>query len=323
MWAWLNDHRPWLADGSWASPRRRDLARRRAPPQPSSPPPAGSASARRWASASPTAARSWRRPSTSASSDVRAARVRPTSGYRFVRVSWAGNVWAPTGINEAGLAVNGGSSTPAVPDQEPYAMPWHMTLNPVLRECATTGDAIALLARWTSRGGHNRDRGRAGRRGAGAEVRRPAAVIRPERDVICGTNHYTTPVFEDIPRPVAMAAAALARLAWMRETFIEHPDRPAVAAGADRGGAARRGRRAPLPQGLSRRAHAHDGLCLPRAHDVGERRLPVRDGVPAAGGVTTTAASAPGRHKRHGAARRGEAGHRRTGQAHSRAESRE
>lgn len=230
MWAWLNDHRPWLADeiagiaeGAGISP---DAARHLS---------LFSATRRFGECTTLGFCESDRGPVLAKTFDIGEQRdvyvlhrVRPTSGYRFLRVSWAGNVWAPTGINEAGLAV-GGSSTPAVPDQDPYAMPWHMTLNPVLRECATTGDAIALLASMDLAGrGHNYAIVDA--QGDGALVQKCGdrqAVIRPERDVICGTNHYTTPVFEDIPAPGGDGGrSSLARLAWMRETFIEHPDRP-------------------------------------------------------------------------------------------------
>ncbi len=155
-------------------------------------------------------------------------RVIPQSGYRHLRINWAGNAWAPTGINEAGLAV-GGSSTPAVPDQDAYAMPFHMTLNPVLRECATTSDAIALLEAMNLAGrGHNY--GILDEHGDGAVVEKAGdrqAVVRAERDVICGTNHYTTEPFADIPRPESDATkSSLARLAWMRETFIEADPQP-------------------------------------------------------------------------------------------------
>lgn len=155
-------------------------------------------------------------------------RVRPESGYRFMRVNWAGNVWAPTGINEAGLAA-GGSSTPPVPDQKPYAMPWHLTLNPVLRECSTTADAVALLASMTLAGrGHNY--AIMDENGHGVIVQKCGerqAVIDSERDVVCGTNHYTTDEFADIEIPETDAMrSSLARLEWMRETFIEDPDRP-------------------------------------------------------------------------------------------------
>jgi predicted choloylglycine hydrolase len=155
-------------------------------------------------------------------------RVRPESGYRFMRVSWAGNVWAPTGINEAGLAV-GASSAPPAPEQNAYAMPWHMTLNPVLRECATTADAVALLRSMPIAGkGHNY--AILDEHGHGVVVEKSGerqATVASERDVICATNHFTTEEFEEIETPETdRTQSSLARLTWMRETFIQHRDRP-------------------------------------------------------------------------------------------------
>jgi len=155
-------------------------------------------------------------------------RVRPEGGCRFMRVNWAGNVWAPTGINEVGLAV-GGSSTPGVPDQDPYAMPWHLTLNPVLRECSTTADAVALLATMKLAGrGHNY--AIMDENGHGVIVEKSGdrqAVVDCRRDVICATNHYTTEEFADIEVPETDAMrSSLARLRWMHETFIDARDRP-------------------------------------------------------------------------------------------------
>ena len=230
MWAWVNDHQPWLAQEITGIGQGAEL-------------PIDAVrhlslfSATRQFGECTTLGfcDSDRGPILAKTFDIGAQRdvyllhrARPMGGYSFLRVSWAGNVWAPTGINEAGLAV-GGSSTPAVPDQDPYAMPWHMTLNPVLRECATAADAVALLASMDLAGrGHNY--AIMDEQGDGALVQKCGdrqAVITPERDVICGTNHYTTPEFEDMPAPTGDAGhSSLARLAWMRETFIDSSDRP-------------------------------------------------------------------------------------------------
>ncbi|NLO05312.1 MAG: hypothetical protein GX131_05725 [candidate division WS1 bacterium] len=155
-------------------------------------------------------------------------RVVPEHGYRYFRVNWAGNVWAPTGINEHGLAV-GSSSTPAIPDQDPCAMPWHMTMNVVLRECATVQEALALLAETPLAGkGHNY--GLMDANGDGAIVEKCGdrqGIIRPERDVTCCANHYTTePLREFVAGDGPGRQSSLDRLAWMRRSFIEADPQP-------------------------------------------------------------------------------------------------
>ena len=230
MWAWLNDHQRWLAD------EIRGIAEGAEIPLEAARHLSLFSATRQFGECTTLGfCESNRGPVLAKTFDIGRQRdvyvlhrVRPEGGHRFMRVSWAGNVWAPTGINEAGLAV-GGSSTPPVPDQDPYAMPWHMTLNPVLRECSTTADAVALLESMTLAGrGHNYSI--MDEHGHGVVVQKCGdrqAVIDSERDVICGTNHYTTEAFADIEIPETDATrSSLARLEWMRETFIDDRDRP-------------------------------------------------------------------------------------------------
>lgn len=155
-------------------------------------------------------------------------RVEPDHGYRALRVSWAGNIWAETGINERGLAV-GASSSPPIPDQDPYGMPQHIMMNPVLAQCTSVQDALSLMAE-TNLAGKGQIFALVDEFGDAAVVEKAGdrqGVIGPERGVFCNSNHYVSEALNEFQRPPSdPITSSVERLRWMREAFIEADPQP-------------------------------------------------------------------------------------------------
>lgn len=154
-------------------------------------------------------------------------RVEPDSGYRAFRVSWAGNIWAETGINERGLAV-GASSSPAIPGQDGYGMPQHIMMNPVLAQCATVEDALSLMTE-TNFAGKGQIFALVDEGGNASVVEKAGdrqGIIEPERNVFCNSNHYVTDALKEFQRDPSQTVSSRERLRWMRETFIEADPQP-------------------------------------------------------------------------------------------------